>query len=175
MHVSGTFKCMDEVLTIVEARSRLTELVRRVSETPGLRIYLGPRRKRDAVLMASSREMPDRIRRLLFSAFAAHEAELAIRGGASRDDFLHAGDPMGIVVAWLWNVDREFLPSFLADYLSQLRDHNPRRPKPQITLENVLTALRIAMPQDFERRDFEALCAMARVEVEPYYGPGPND
>lgn len=166
---------MDESLTIVEARARLTELVRRVSETPGLRIYLGPRRNRGAVLMSSSRELPGPIRRLLLAAFAAHEAELAIRGGAKRADFSHAGDPMGTVVAWLWRDDRNFLPQFLADYLSQLRDHNPRRPRPPITLDDVLAALRVAMPGDFERQDFAALCVLASTDVEPYYGLGPND
>lgn len=113
-------------------------------------------------------DLPPNIRETLTSGFFAAEADWAIKSGAKRGQFDHAGDPVGKIIAWLWRNNQDDAMMGLADYISQLRNHHPAAPSPPITLDDVLGALRPAMPSNFI--DYELLCAKARTDVPVYYG-----
>jgi hypothetical protein len=86
----------------------------------------------------------------------------------------HLGDPFGRVLAWAWETDQDEAMVLLAGYLAGLRDHHPLAGtvSPRISLEEVLGALRLALPDGFG--DYEALTAKARRDVQDYYGPDPD-
>jgi len=119
--------------------------------------------------------MPQRVYRQLAAGFAIHSAEW-ITGIITRHPqhrgALHAGDPFGTVFAWMWQDDPDQAMVFLADTLAALRDHNPVELTPRVTLDELLSSMRLALPHDFT--DYQAVVAMARREVPGYYGPDPN-
>ncbi|MBE7195684.1 MAG: hypothetical protein INR66_24810 [Gordonia polyisoprenivorans] len=161
---------MDEALTVTDARSQLTGLVRRVAQTPGLRFYIGPHRTREAVLMNANDLIPENVLTHLLTGFWCSEAALAIRDGAARGAFHHAGDPIGKVLAWLWRTNPDRTIMGITDYLYALRKGDPNAPQPPITLADVLGALKPAMPHGFETTEYDALCDRARTEVPRYAG-----
>lgn len=107
------------------------------------------------------------VRDTLLHGFLAHEANNAVMTGARRGDFDHAGDPLGKVIAWLWETDPDAVALNLAEYLRELRDRTPTAP---ITLEDVLGALHFAKPAAFSSTDYAMMCDRARAEVPRYYG-----
>lgn len=114
-------------------------------------------------------EIPHDVRLTLTASFFAYEADEAIRSGARRGSFDHVGDPVGKVIQWLWNgPDPMDASAGLTDYLSQLRRWNRGAPKPEITLDDVLDALRPAWTGGME--DYRRFCDRARAEVPRLYG-----
>jgi hypothetical protein len=119
--------------------------------------------------MSVASEMPWRVRELLLAGFCSREADRAIREfGATRGDFLHAGDGLGAVLAWLWRTSPDEAMECLATYLAELRNRHPDAPQPPIRLDDVLGALQLAA--DLTDEEYKALCARARTEVQKYYG-----
>lgn len=160
---------MDETVATGDVRANLAELVQRVVHTPAVRVFFGPHRRREAVLMAASRvDAGDRARRHLLSAFAEREAATIVGYGCQGGDFDHVGDPMGTVMAWLWRAHPDEVAGVLTEYLDAVRRH-PNAPKKPIMLEDVLTALRPALPGDFDAEDYRGLCERARWDVPGYY------
>ncbi|WP_159080852.1 hypothetical protein [Nocardia suismassiliense] len=162
-----------EVHPVSIFRTRLPEFVRAVAANAALRIYVGAYRKPDAVLMSSAAEMPRHIRDALLSTFVVREADRAITDfGARRGHFAHIGDPFGKILAWLWRTNPDEAMQYLTQYLMHLRDHHPNRPEPPIRLDDVLTALRLAI--DITDDEYTAICDQARTEVPSRYGEDPN-
>lgn len=116
--------------------------------------------------------VPRGVLRTLLVGFTAYEADSALRRDAKRGSFFHAGDPMGKVVAWLWRERPDDAMDVIAHYLEELRVRHPAAPDPKITLDDVLRALGPAMPNDFRREEFEALCERARADVPGLFGGG---
>lgn len=164
-----------EVLTVSEARADLPGLVARTVESQGAVIYLGARRRRQAALINAHAVVPEDIRRHLLTAFAYHQAELSLSSGdVHRGHFVHAGDPIGKVVAWLWRSDAKQFEMFFADYVHAFRVSEKANAASLVTLDDVLHALRYAMPADFERNEYEEMCGYARQRVPGFLGYQPN-
>jgi hypothetical protein len=86
---------------------------------------------------------------------------------------MHPGDPFGTVFAWIWQDSPDQAMLFLADVLAALRDHNPVADlDPPVTLDELLSGLRLALPHDFT--GYDQVVATARREVAGYYGSDPN-
>jgi hypothetical protein len=64
------------------------------------------------------------------------------------------GDPFGTVFAWLWEDDPDQAMVFLGDVMAVLRDHNPVADlSPPVTLDEILSGLRLALPSGFTGYD----------------------
>lgn len=114
-------------------------------------------------------DIPTDVRLTLTASFFAYEADQAIQGGARRDSFGHVGDPVGKVIQWLWHgPDPTDATAAFAGYLSYLRKWNPAAPKPEITLEDALGALRFAWTDGMD--EYQRFCERARDEVPQFYG-----
>lgn len=86
---------------------------------------------------------------------------------------VHPGDSFGRIVAWMWGQDRDETMMFLADYLAELREHQPlaRAITPPVSLEELLGGLRLAWPGGVDDDpECEALADYARHQVSRYYG-----
>ncbi len=118
--------------------------------------------------------VPFRIYRLLLGGFTTNMAEWAaeqVERDAERRLF-HLGDPFGTAFAWVWSYDKDEAMIMLADYLAALRGSEPLEADPPIHLDEVLRALRLALPSRFN--DYDEVVMMARVKVRKYYGADPN-
>jgi hypothetical protein len=82
---------------------------------------------------------------------------------------LDLGGPFGTVFAWAWSDDKDEAMILLADYLAHLRDTDIN---PPIILDEVLDALRPALPRGFA--DYNEVVTMAHQKVRKYYGSDPN-
>jgi hypothetical protein len=114
--------------------------------------------------------------RLLKGGFTAHMAAWAaeqVRVDA-KNRILHLGDPFGTAFAWVWSYDKDEAMIMLADYLAALRGSEPLvgATDPPIRLDEVLRALRPALPSRFS--DYDEVVKMARLKVRKYYGADPN-
>lgn len=115
--------------------------------------------------------LPRNVYRHLVAAFAAHSAEWITRmitKNPPHRDAMHPGDPFGTVLAWIWEDDPDQAMVFLADVMTMLRDHNPVEVSPPVTLDELLSGLRLALPNGFT--GYDQLVEKARREVEDYYG-----
>ncbi|WP_040793199.1 hypothetical protein [Nocardia paucivorans] len=148
-----------KVLSVTELRERLPQAIKEVSEPGRRRVYVGPHRRPEAVLMGLAADMPDDIREMVLAGFFARQADTAIRAGARRGEFSHVGDEFGKVFAWLWRVDRHEALDHLAGYLVALRRH-PDSPTPPVRLDDVLGALGLAA--DITDDEYAAICDRAR-------------
>ena len=120
--------------------------------------------------------IPVHVYRLLESGFTAHMAAWAadeVRVDA-KNRIMHLGDPFGTVFAWVWSYDKDEAMIMLADYLAALRGSEPLvgAIDPPIRLDEVLKALRLALPSRFS--DYDEVVNMARLKVRKYYGADPN-
>ena len=120
--------------------------------------------------------IPVHVYRLLESGFTAHMAAWAaeqVRVDA-KNRILHLGDPFGTAFAWVWSYDKDEAMIMLADYLAALRGSEPLvgAIDPPIRLDEVLRALRPALPSRFS--DYDEVVSMARLKVRKYYGADPN-
>ena len=84
----------------------------------------------------------------------------------------HLGDPFGTAFAWVWSYDKDEAMIMLADYLAALRGSLTEEIDPPIRLDEVLRALRLALPSRFN--DYDEVVTMARLKVRKYYGADPN-
>jgi hypothetical protein len=121
--------------------------------------------------------LPRPVYQQLKAGFAARSAEQItrrlLRDPAKQPRFAHPGDPFGTVFAWMWADDPGQAMIFLADVLAGLRDHNQLADlDPPVTLDELLSWMRIAMPHDFT--GYDQVVATARREVPGYYGSDPN-
>jgi hypothetical protein len=118
--------------------------------------------------------VPFRIYRLLLGGFTTNMAEWAA-GQVEVDTehrLFHLGDPFGTAFAWVWSYDKDEAMIMLADYLAALRGSEPLETDPPIRLDEVLRALRLALPSRFN--DYDEVVTMARLKVRKYYGADPN-
>lgn len=120
--------------------------------------------------------IPFHIYRLLNAGFTAHMAAWAAEQVEvdAKYRILHLGDPFGTVFAWVWSYDKDEAMIMLADYMAALRGFEPLVGSidPPIRLDEVLRALRPALPSRFS--DYDEVVAMARLKVRKYYGADPN-
>lgn len=121
------------------------------------------------------REVPDRVYELLGGAFIEHEAHQVLReaekqGGYRPGDVVPLGDPLGEVLAWLWETSPTEAMSLLGDFMAQLRHWDEladRKAPNRIRLDDVLRFLPATMPEGFT--DSRALVAQARREVPKFF------
>lgn len=120
--------------------------------------------------------IPFHIYRLLLGGFAANMASWAAEQVEvdAEHRLLHLGDPFGTAFAWVWSYDKDEAMIMLADYLAALRASEPLIGEidPPIRLDEVLRALRLALPSRFN--DYDEVVTMARLKVRKYYGADPN-
>ena len=116
--------------------------------------------------MASSVEVPTDVLSTLLAGFVAREAARSLQSTrGTRPSLLQPGDSFGRVFAWAWARDHTMAMILLADYLAELRVHGPGAPDvtPPISLDEVLNALRIALPEGIA--DYEQVVEAARRDV----------
>jgi len=103
------------------------------------------------------------------AAWAAEQVEVD-----AEPRILHLGDPFGTVFAWVWSYDKDEAMIMLADYIAALRGFEPLvgTIDPPIRLDEILRALRLALPSRFS--DYDEVVSMARLKVRKYYGADPN-
>lgn len=120
--------------------------------------------------------IPFDVYRLLKGGFTANMAAWAAEqvNVDAKTRILHLGDPFGTVFAWVWSYDKDEAMIMLADYLAALRGSEPLVGpiEPPIRLDEILKALRLALPSRFV--DYDEVVAMARLKVRRYLGADPN-
>jgi hypothetical protein len=118
--------------------------------------------------------VPFRIYRLLLGGFTANMAEWVAEQVEvdAEHRIWHLGDPFGSAFAWVWSYDKDEAMIMLADYIAALRGHEPLNIDPPIRLDEVLKALRLALPSGFS--EYDEVVTMARQKVRKYYGSDPN-
>ena len=166
-----------QVLTVTEARARLRELIQAANPT-----FIGSRRRAEAVLMSIDTYqqivVPQRALRSLLALAAIGAGKVAVplpSPDRHDDDFAHPGDSTGRVLAWLWSSgqhDRAMI--WLADLLAEARSKCADDGIPPLRLEQILSGLPYAMPDDFPEHETAALVAKATTAVRGYYGSDPN-
>ena len=114
---------------------------------------------------------------LLISGFiqenANHELRERKRSGSHQisANFLHPGDPMGDLIAWLWRSDQpasaQSCAYWVSAYLAQLRFHGEDADS-SITLESVLAGLVQALPASFGDSERDRLFDYLRNNVPSY-------
>jgi hypothetical protein len=132
------------------------------------------------VSMPDSPGLPVTLPRLVYehliSAFATHSAEQLTRRlldtpGTPR--IAHPSDAFGNVLAWMRAEDPRQVMLFLAHVMVVLRNRNSAAGlNPPVTLDELPSGLKIALPHDFT--DYDQLVAAARREVPGYYGSDPS-
>ena len=111
--------------------------------------------------------MPAEIRERLLSSFTAREAALLIaewRRDGCYPGYLHPGDPLGTVLAWLWLDDSDRALLMLDEFLEMLRAAEDVTPV-TVDVERLLDGLRSALPAPFLSDHYDALAARARAEL----------
>ncbi|MCB9441199.1 MAG: hypothetical protein H6523_13235 [Mycolicibacterium sp.] len=156
-----------DVLTVADFRANLAGYLQSVSADPRARVYVGARRKPEAVVMALAADVPPHIRQRLLSAFMARAGTHVLQdskdsGGAVVDTA--AGD----VFAWLWRTDPDRVPLQMGELMAQIHHHQPEA-DPTITFDDVLAAFRVAMPPDFTDGEFAEFAAACRKHVHAHY------
>ena len=120
--------------------------------------------------------IPFHIYRVLLGGFTANMASWAAEQVEvdAEHRLLHLGDPFGTAFAWVWSYDKDEAMIMLADYLAALRGSEPLIGEidPPIRLDEVLRALRLALPSRFN--DYDEVVTMASLKVRKYYGADPN-
>jgi hypothetical protein len=121
--------------------------------------------------------LPYRVYGTLKAGFVKGGADWVMREAVDMpadDRVLHLGDPFGRVFAWVWNDDKDVAMMLLSDYLAELREGHLLADKidPPISLDEVLSGLRLALPSGFS--DYDEVVTKARREVRRYYGADPN-
>lgn len=108
---------------------------------------------------------------LLITSFAIAEAELHLRyGDRKRTDLFHPGDNFGKISYWLWCTDKNALWRMMADYMSEIRQHNPHAPDPRLAFSDLLVGLAFALPSYVTPEESKRLIAEASVQVPVFYG-----
>lgn len=156
-----------EILSVTEFRARLASCLQLVASDRRARVYVGARRKAEVVVMSPDADVPPRIRQRLLSAFVARAADHVIR------DSEHMGtvvvdDAAGDVFAWLWRTDRDQAVLRMGDLMSEIHVHHPES-NPVIGFEDVLAALRVAMPHDVTDSEYIEFAAECRARVPVFY------
>lgn len=111
-----------------------------------------------------------------FAGAAAHYTLCGVGPAAEVDPMLvHPGDPFGQVVAWLWRTGRgPRAAQLVADYLAELRIHNPNHPAEghRPTWSGLKYGIRMAIntPYELSRDDVDKLCAYLEANVPALYG-----
>lgn len=155
------------VYTVSDARAQLPALIAstREGETP----VIGGHRKAEAVLMPA--RLLD-VYELLLGAMARAEVHLMLQSGQlKRGDVIHPGDPVGKVIAYLWQFgQRAHLSMFVSDILAQLRVWDSDAPTPRLRFTDLLDGIPMALPNRFPDGDVGPLIDFLRQEVPRYFG-----
>lgn len=90
--------------------------------------------------MATEFTVPANVLTHLIHGFVQREAQMAVLDGARPGDFAHAGDPMGQVIDYLWQIDQPRCLIAIWTYTLELQ----KLTNPKVKLDDVLKALRFA-------------------------------
>ena len=125
--------------------------------------------------------IPNRVLELLIDGFVRDEARwllktLADRGGYRPGTPANPGDPVGIVLGWLWLHHPSWAMSFLGDYIVQLRTDNELVDPngPPILLDDLLAGIRFTLPQWVDADQAIALVEEARRDTPVRLGALPQ-
>lgn len=120
----------------------------------------------------AERTIPLSIRRTLQGGFIKGHAGWLLESwkrNGGRPGYLHPRDPVGRVLAYLWNDDHDEAMIFIADYLAELNVHHELAGQfGTVSLGEVLDGLRLCMPPSFDQ--LKRLQAQALKDVPGYYG-----
>ena len=178
-------------------------LIERVGETPGLsqaQVYRlaedGPARLNLATLGALCSTLdttpadlltsdiagvPNRLLDTLLAGFAqaaAHNnlcTRARYEAGKPNAMMNHPGDSFGKVLSWLWRSGRHHKAVVLAaDFLSEMRQHNPYAPEPgqRLTWADLRIGVGQAVntPYDLSAEELNELCDHLETNIPSYYG-----
>jgi hypothetical protein len=158
---------LHEILPVAEFRARLANYLQLVASDRRARVYVGARRKAEAVMMAPDADVPPGIRQRLLSAFVARAADHVLRDS---DDTVGAvvDTAAGDVFAWLWRTDPDQAMLRMADLMAEIHVHQPHC-NPDISFDDVLAAFRVAMPHDVTDNEYAQFVDECRARVPRFY------
>lgn len=163
---------INDVTPVSEARRDFSTLMRQAGPT-----VIGSHGKAEAVLMpidyVRAHVPPSELIATLLANVATAQAEYALNYTRPSDHrFVHPGDTLGKIVAWLWTSGQKArLGLLMADYMAELRNHNPRRDLGNlITLDMILRGMPMALPTSFPDAEQSALIDHLRDVVPQFYG-----
>lgn len=114
----------------------------------------------------------------LLVAEATASAHHKLCSGAENDILTkHPGDSLGKVLSWLWSAGRQDdCGRLVADYLAEMRQHNPHAPDEgrRLTWADLEQGIAYALDPRLSERDVEALLTCLRENVPRYYGEAPK-
>lgn len=123
-------------------------------------------------------EVPSAVLDSLLASAAVHAAHYKLCPPHPHSSALvfHPGDPFGKVVAWLWASGQPDRAAILvADYLAQMRVHNPNHPDDghRLTWARLRAGLPLAIhPEQLDHDQVEEMLAFLDEKVPSYYGSG---
>jgi hypothetical protein len=126
---------------------------------------------------ARSFEVSDRILERLLTAEVCVSAHWNLCSPHSVGDKSHPGDPFGEVLAWLWTTGRRDRAAlFVADYLAEMRVHNPHAPEEgsRLTLDALLMGVGFAVSASMDQPEIKTLQDFLADQVPRYYGEAPK-
>jgi hypothetical protein len=156
-----------DVLSVAEFRNGLAKYLALVASDRRVRVFVGSRRKPDAVVMSPSADVPPQIQERLLSAFTARAAQHIL---SDSDGTIGAvvGMTAGDVFAWLWRTNPDQAVYCIADMMADIHVHQPGA-NPSLGFADVLDGLERAMPPDFTASEFALFRAECVARVPNFY------
>ncbi|GEE00554.1 hypothetical protein nbrc107696_10000 [Gordonia spumicola] len=126
--------------------------------------------------MSRNVTVPDAVLDLLLTTFWSWEADASVRrsrfrarsplqpggdplGEFARAGFFNAGDPAGVILAWLWRTDRSAAVAAIEAYHQAIVKDSTDAPPSHA---DVVSALEMSMPWDFGAAEIAELCDASR-------------
>ena len=158
----------EDVYTVRDARAQLPTLI--ASTREGRTPVIGGHRKAEAVLMSAGIL---NVLDLLLHGFAAEWARLQLDAGRiARGDVIHPGDPMGKVIAWLWQSgQRARLEELASLFIMALREGT----NPRVRFADMLDGIPLALPDQFPEDEIPRLLDYLREAVPRGFREHPDE
>lgn len=137
-------------------KTQLAEHIRTVVADPRARVWVGARRRPEAVLMSVAADVPASIRRILLRAWVMAEAENACPNGR----FIGVDDTGGTILGWLWDHDHAEAMTYLGRLVDQILARVDN-----ITPAAILNSLPEALPADMPRAELNRLIEHAKRHI----------
>jgi hypothetical protein len=156
-----------EILAVAEFRAQLPSYLQLVASDRRARVYVGARRKAEAVVMSPDADVPPRIRQRLLSGFVARAADHVLRDSNDKVGAV-VDDAAGDVFAWLWRTDPDQATLRMGDLMAEIHVHQPHA-NPDISFDDVLAAFRAAFPHDVTDSEYTEFVNACRAQVPGFY------
>jgi hypothetical protein len=171
---------MAPLLAFVESNRDNPDVIKRISEYVDKVKIVADAGQNEVVFLTSDTQMTfkagkevrvENLNSILITSFAIAEADLHLRGfRRTRDELFHPGDNFGKITYWLWRTDKSALWRMMADYMAEVRLHNPRAPEPALAFSKLLAGLKFALPSYVSAKESKLLVAEAAAKVPSYFG-----